>query len=381
MTRSQITFFRAIGMMIGSIVGVGVFGLPYAFSHSGFSLGLLILLLMAGLLTFLQLMYAEVVMQTKGKHRLVGYTRLYLGKGWSILATISLMASMWGAMLAYIIVGGQFFHLLIGASFGLPEIASSFALAGVASFFIYRGLKFASKIEVVIIGLLLFLFAFIILASLPHLRVEHLLTIDWKQALLPYGVVLFSLAGAAVVPELKDVLGKRSSQIGAVILTGMAVITILYILFSFAVVGVTGPETAEAAFDGLVPVLGSVFGFVVALLGSLTILSVYMLIGVELQNMFRYDFKLIQPVAWILSAGVPIFLFLVGLREFISLVGFVGAVFGGMIGIFIVMTYQKMRKGLEKEHHQCLHVPSLVSWILIGIFLSGICLEVGRILL
>jgi len=381
MTRSQITFFRAIGMMIGSIVGVGVFGLPYAFSHSGFSLGLLILLLMAGLLTLLQLMYAEVVMQTKGKHRLVGYTRLYLGKGWSILATISLMASMWGAMLAYIIVGGQFFHLLIGASFGLPEIASSFALAGVASFFIYRGLKFASKIEVVIIGLLLFLFAFIILASLPHLRVEHLLTIDWKQALLPYGVVLFSLAGAAVVPELKDVLGKRSSQIGAVILTGMAVITILYILFSFAVVGVTGPETAEAAFDGLVPVLGSVFGFVVALLGSLTILSVYMLIGVELQNMFRYDFKLIQPVAWILSAGVPIFLFLVGLREFISLVGFVGAVFGGMIGIFIVMTYQKMRKGLEKEHHQCLHVPSLVSWILIGIFLSGICLEVGRILL
>jgi len=73
---------------------------------------------------------------------------------------------------------------------------------------------------------------------------------------------------------------------------------------------------------------------------------------------------------------VPIALFLIGFREFIYLVGFVGAVFGGLHGVFIVATYQKMRIGLEKKKHKCFHVPNLVSWLLIGIFLLGVALEV-----
>lgn len=379
MKKNTLTFIRGVGMTIGAIVGVGVFGLPYAFAQSGFSLGLLILLLLGAMLIILQLMYAEVALQTRGKHRLVGYVRMYIGKEWSFVTLITLAASMWGAMLAYIIVGGEFFYLLFGGYFGFPEIVCSFVIAAVASLFIYRGLGFAAKAEVVIIGALLFLFLFIIGVSLPHMQAEHLLTLDWSQALLPYGVVLFSLAGIGVVPELKDVLGRRMrNNIGYVLTVGLLIVIALYVLFSFAVVGVTGGATAEVAFDGLVPILGPVFGFIVALLGTLTILSIYMLIGVELQNMFQYDFKMKKLPAFLLTAVVPIVLFLIGFREFIYLVGFVGAVFGGLHGVFIVATYQKMRKGLEKKHHKCFHVPNFVSWIIIGIFLLGVAVEIQQ---
>ena len=97
--------------------------------------------------------------------------------------------------------------------------------------------------------------------------------------------------------------------------------------------------------------------------------------------MFRYDFKINRSIAWLLSAGVPILLFTIGLREFIALVGFVGAVFGGMHGIFIVMTYQRMRRGLEKKHHKCLHIPSLISWIIVSVFLLGMGVEIWRTLI
>ena len=101
-----------------------------------------------------------------------------------------------------------------------------------------------------------------------------------------------------------------------------------------------------------------------------------MLIGVELQNMFILDFKMKKLSAFLLTAGVPIALFLFGFREFIFLVGFVGAVFGGLHAVFIVATYQKMRKGLEKKKHKCFHVPNYISWLLIIIFLVGVALEI-----
>lgn len=377
MTKKNIKFIRGIGMMIGSIVGVGVFGLPYAFAQSGFSVGLAVLLFMAVLLTTLQLMYAEVVIQTPGKHRLVGFVRMYMGHRWSGLALVTLAASMWGAMLAYIIIGGNFFHLLFGQTLGVPEFVCSLIMAGLVSYFIYRGLQFASKAEVFMILLLLLLFVFIIIAATPHVNPRNLITTDWTQMMVPYGVVLFAMAGAAVVPELKEVIGRENrNRFGLVIMIGMVVIALLYGTFSFAVVGVTGGATTDIAFDGLIPVLGAFFKTIVALLGSLTILSIYMLIGVELQNMFRYDFKMKKPVAWALTALVPIGLFLAGMREFIALVGFVGAVFGGIHGILIVRVYEKMRDKLERKHHKVFHVPTIISLLIIGIFAIGVVIEI-----
>ena len=45
------------------------------------------------------------------------------------------------------------------------------------------------------------------------------------------------------------------------------------------------------AFEGLVPDLGTTFLVVATLLGSLTILSIYMVLGIELLNTFKFDFN------------------------------------------------------------------------------------------
>ncbi len=376
MQEKTFTFWRAVGMMIGSIVGVGVFGLPYAFAKAGVPLGLLLLLVLAAILTGMQLMFAEVVMQTKGKHRLVGYVREYLGTGWSRVAALAVGVSCWGVMVAYLITGGTFISGLLNPWVDVSPFYGTVFVALVVAAATYGGLKEMSKVEIGFIGCLLFLFAFMMLASLPHVQLGHLSVSHPDRWLLPYGVVLFALSGVGVVPELKDVLGKRLlPKLPAAIVYAMAAVTVLYGLFSVVVVGVTGTRTTQTAFGGLMPVLGSSFGFVAGLVGTVTVISVFAMLALQMENMLRYDFGLSRRAAWVCTIGIPMTLFLLGMREFIPLIGFIGSVFGGLLGVIIVMTYERMRRSPVCERHHCLNVPSFVSWGIALVFLIGLVSE------
>jgi tyrosine-specific transport protein len=375
-------FLRSVGMMIGAIVGVGVFGLPYAFAQAGFALGLLELLVLGGMMVVLQLMLGEIVIQTPGHHRLVNYVGIYLGRAWKWVTLVALSFGVWGAMLAYLVVGGTFLHVLLSPVLGGETAVYSYVLATISSLLMFGGLALASRIEYLVVIALLFLFTFIILASLPSFDVSHILTTHWKEVFAPYGVILFSIAGMGIVPELKDVLGKNHQrQLASVIVLSMTVIVTLYALFAFAVVGVTGGDTTPMAFHGLIPHLGETFRVVATLLGSLTILSIYLVLGIELLNTLKFDFNLRHKTAWVIVCAVPIFLFVIGMREFIEIIGFVGSIFGGVLGILVALTYWSMqRRGICRTHH-CIHFPSLLTWFIITIFITGIVWETVTILL
>lgn len=368
-------------MMVGSIIGVGVFGLPYAFAQGGFALGLLALLFLGSMFVVLQLMLGEVVVQTPGHHRLVNYIGIYTGRIWKWVALLTLSLGIWGAMLAYIVVGGTFLRLLLSPVLGGESAVYSYALAISASLLVYGGLALAARIEYLIVGALLFLFAFIVLASAPFIDVSSFATLNLQNVFVPYGVILFSLSGMGIVPELKDVLGKTHvRQLSPVIILAMTAIVLLYAFFAFAVVGVTGSNTSSMAFDGLVPYLGGTFLVVATLLGSITILSIYMVLGVELLNTFKFDFNMRHKTAWFIVCVVPIVLFAMGMREFVDIIGFVGSVFGGILGILVALSYWTMRRrGLCRTHH-CINFPAPLTWLIIAIFAAGIIWEVVTVL-
>ena len=379
MIHPNFPFWRSVGTMIGSIVGVGVFGLPFAISQAGFPLGLLMLFLIAGMMTGMQLMYAEVAIQTEGDHQLVGYVREWLGETWSWIAVAALFSSLAGAMVAYLIVGGRFLHILLEPLMGGSEAVYALGLGVVAGFFIHKGLQFASRMDAVIVSGLLFLFLFVVLAAAPHIEVSNLAVVPQKGLVTLYGVILFSFAGTGIVPEMKKVLGKKQwHKLPLAVLLGMGIILWLYASFSFAVVGVTGQATTETAFEGLIPVLGQGFGVVGALIGSLTILSIYTILGVIMKDTLVVDFNMKKTPSWLLVAGAPLVMFLLGLREFIGIVGFVGAVFTGLTGIIIVLMYEKMRASpvCAGEEKKCLDVPSIIPWLIIFVFAVGILAEI-----
>jgi len=376
MRHASLPFFRSLGMMIGAMIGVGVFGLPYAFAQSGFGVGLLQLFVLGVLLVILQLMFSEVVVQTPGSHRLVSYIGLYLGPVWKWVTLLAFALGIWGAMLAYMVVGGEFLYSLLFPFLGGSPSVYAYAVAGISSLFIFGGLKYVSKMEILIISILLFLFLFIILASLPHIQLEHYATIDLSHFFVPYGVILFALAGLGIVPEIKEVLGSNHLRLMApVIISGMCIILFIYAFFSFAIIGVSGPATTPTAFEGLVPSLGETFRIVTAMLGSVTIFSIYLILGIELLNTFKFDFHRSHRFSWVLVCLVPILFYSFGFREFIHIISFVGGVFGGILGILVALMYWVMRRSSFCKTHHCLNFPAPLTWAIIAIFSFGIIIE------
>lgn len=381
MIHPDFKFLRAIGMMIGSVIGVGIFGVPFAFSQSGYVIGLVELLLLAILVTILQFMLAELSIQTEGNHRLVGLVGKYLGQKAKWFAMIAVAGGVWGGILAYMIVGGKFLQLLLQPIVPGQSFVFTYAIVIVAGYLIFRGLKFASRLEVGVVLTLIFLFIAIILQCIPLVHFQNLSSINWSKAFLPYGVTLFALTSIGIVPEIREVLGKKArSQLGTSIIFGMMVVVILYTLFSFAVVGVTGAKTTQMALDGLIPLFGESFRFVTLLLGTITITSIFMLLGIGLMNTFRFDFGCSKIKAWFLVMVVPVVLFVSGVREFISVIGFMGVLFGGGIGIFIVRTYMKMITHPFCVEKHCLNFPKILSWLVLFVFIFGLIFEAVHLL-
>ncbi len=373
-------FLRAVVIMVGSVVGVGVFGLPYAFQKSGPALGALMLIFVAVAVCGMQLMYAEVALHTPGNHRLAGYVRAYLGEKWSRFALAALALALWGAMLAYMIVGGTFLRALFAPGWDGSERAFGLVLAALAGYAMSRGIRSLARVEVVAVGVLAFLFAFIILAAAPHAHASFLSGVHPRGALLSYGVALFALAGMGAVPEMKDALGRvHERQLPRAIVASMAGVALLYLAFGLTVAAVLGPNVTESAFDGLVPVLGESFRMVASLLGSLAILSIFSMMGAELLRTFQFDFHVKKWPALCLTLGVPCLFFLVGPHGFVGVLGFVGSVLGGTLGILVVTMYEKMRSGPVCVTHRCLNVPRILSLAVVAVFLAGIVLTVVQL--
>lgn len=374
MVHPNMKLIRALATMVGSIVGVGVFGLPYVFAQVGYGAGLLILLLVAAMTTGILLMYTDVVVHTPGEHRFAGIIEAYLGKSWARVAMATLAFGFWGAMLAYLVASGELLSVLFGAEGVMAETLLGLCVAGLIAALSYRGLSFVARLEVWLLALLGFLFLFIIFAAAPHADLSRLAVAHGSDGWLAvYGVVFFSLTGGiSAIPEMRALLGKRAESLTHAMVLGMVCVTALYAAFTLAVVAATGGRTSEFAIDALIPLVGDSFRVVGVSLAVISILSIFLVGSVELQNSLRYDTRVGRIAAWALSIGVPVLLYLAGIRSFIGILGFIGAVFAGLNGILVILAYEKMRVSKVCREHVCLEVPRIVTVGIVLLYLSGI---------
>src|SRR5205085_340099 len=131
----------------GSMVGVGIFGMPYAFSQAGFGISM-IFLVTIGLSTLLvDLMYGEVILRTTGKHQLIGYTRKYLGPFFQKAIFFTALLTGYVGLLAYIIISGNFLQTLLSSFYFAPATTYSVVFAILLSLAVLKGLKTISWLE------------------------------------------------------------------------------------------------------------------------------------------------------------------------------------------------------------------------------------------
>jgi hypothetical protein len=82
-----------------------------------------------------------------------------------------------------------------------------------------------------------------------------------------------------------------------------------------------------------------------AVFGLLAVATSFLTLGENLKDQFQMDFKFSKIMAWGAAAGLPLAAYLLGARDFIDVLGFVGAVFGVIDGFLIALMARKIIKG------------------------------------
>ena len=365
-------FYSAIATLIGTIVGVGIFGIPYVVAKSGFLPGLLFLFVLGGAVLLLHLFYGEIVLRTPGKHRFVGYAQRYLGQWGKKLTTFTSVFTIYGALLAYTIVGGKF----LATIFGHSDFIWSLLFFAICSLAVFFGLRVITKMEILMSLFLILVIVLIFIKGWPVIKLNNLATLNWPYFFLPYGVILWAAGGWAAIPEMKEIFKRNSRLFKKAIIWGTLLPIFLYGLFVLTVVGVTGSQTSPEAISGLVQVLENRTIILGAIFGLLAVATSFLVLGLCLKKIFWYDYKINKHLAWALTCSVPLIAYLLHLRDFIAVIGFLGAALVGLEGILLVLIYQRAKKLGQRQPEYSLKLPPIIGYGLILIFALGIIYQI-----
>lgn len=377
-------YFTAAFILAGTILGVGIFGLPYVFSKSGFLTGLFFLFFCGVLVTINHLLYGEILLRTPGEHRLPGLAKIYLGKLGFSLTSISSIVSAISVLLAYLILGGQFFSNLgqaINHPMGVGLATIVFWIIGTIGFSFGVGfIGFGAILGVILI--VIFIIGFFIL-GIPHVQLEMLTKINFSQFLLPYGVLLFSLSDGSAVPEIlnyftKKGVTKEKIDFKKPIISGTLLPPILYILF---ILGVFGLFQGKIIPVDLIPGLlqyNPIVGLITNVLGIILILTSYFVIGLNLRNTLHLDLKMKGWASWLIPTALPIALYFFGFQNFIGVISFIGAVILGIVITTTVLIHKKSQEKGELIPSYQIKISSLARIALIILLLLGVGQEIAK---
>ncbi len=375
---SRITnFILAVSTLVGTIIGVGMFGLPYAASRSGVAVALAYLLVLGLVVTCLHLIYGEIVLRTGESHRLVGYARRYLGRWGKLAASVIFFVTLYLALWVYLLVGGEFLSTALSGYFSAGT--GSLILAALGFFVIYRGVRLAGVFEFLMTLVLLALIAGLVIYSKGFVAKENLILppaslADW---FLPYGIVLFALAGGSAVPEIRSLFrGGQASVLKKAIVWGTWLPIAVYAVFILVVVGISGGATSTEAIKGLSPFLGANVVKYGAAIGFLAVITSFFTIGLNIKNSFRFDLGWSPSVSFILTVAVPLALFWLGWNDFIKIISVGGAVLGGLEGLLLLAIWRRARRKGDRQPEYALKLKPILVYLIALVFVAGIVYEI-----
>jgi amino acid permease len=306
-------FLKALSVFTGTIIGVGIFSLPYIASKAGFFVVLGYFILMAVVVLFVHLFYGEVVAGTQESNYLPGHAAKYLGRKWKFFTLLVIGLGTLGALLAYLIVGGEFLNLFLSPLIGGNNVLWTLVFFIFGAFLIFRGIRSFAAFELVLLAVFFIILIAFFIKALPIINLENFASVNLGFLTLPYGVILFSLWGATFIPELKKMLSSDLKLFKRVIITGTIFSALTYLFFIITILGVSGPLTSKEAIEGFMKATGSNIVKAGLIFGIVNIFDSFVVIGLILRKILRYDFGLPRNIAWFIACFLPLILFFTGL--------------------------------------------------------------------
>lgn len=373
----QARSLQALALFVGTIIGVGVFAIPFVGAGAGFFATALEILALAVLVLFVHLMYGDVVAVTPARHGLPGYVGLYLGKRWGRVSQFSHILGLAGSMVAYLLLGSSFLHTILADFWPAVSLGWSMALFFIIGLVIFfYDSSFSTEAEALLTFLLIAALLGLIGLGVSHGTFGFLDTLDVSQLPASYGVILFALSGSVVIPRVYATFSHNHSSFRRVIIAGSFIPALLYVGFLFAILAASPAGVSKDAISGLVSVLGRSAVLLGSLVGFLATITSYIGVGLAEKSLLQFDFGLPKVLAWLTTSALPFLLIALGISDFITLIAFVGALAIGFDNLMIIGLWSRLPR------HIILRVlPQALPWVFALAFVAGMVYQILNLLI
>lgn len=342
----------AAGTIAGTTLGAGLFALPYLLSVSGVLPTAFFLAGLSAVVIYAHTLYWRVLRDSPEETHLLELARRHLG---SVAARGTFFATVLGLVLtvtAYVALGATFIESLIP----IPHAYATLLFWAICSLPLAFRLKRFIRVELLMTAVMCA--ALLVLVCTVPISFDALSLVNWPMAMLPFGPLLFALAGwTAVEPALAAVRNERGHRIPTLAL-GTSTVAILYFLFALAL-GSTGGDVTPDTLTGVLGVLPSWQVSLLLVAGVFAILTSYLPMNLELKNALRRGLGWRRSNAFTAALFLPYFLVLAGFNSFLAGVELVGGVF---IAAQYVAILQVSRKalGLRGWHRRMANAVSVL---------------------
>lgn len=361
----------AVALLVASGVGVGFYGIPFTFQKAGFLVGSIFFVALGVLSLIGNLLYGEVVLRTHRRHQFIGYVNKYLGVWPRRLNLFTFWVAIYGSLVGIIIISGDFLSNIFSSFLSFSPLVFSTLFIIFASVLVLAGLRAVSRFDFAIMVLFVLIVVLISLAGLDSINPGNYSLASRDFWFLPFGVILFTFNSSTGVPLMRERLAGQESKLRKTIFWGSLIPIIFYFLFTVVVVGVSGEITSPDAISGLggflgsrVVLLGSMFGFVSSF-------SIFLNLATSLKESLIEDFHFKNKTNWLLVMLPPYILFLLGLRNFIDIIGLVGGLVISIQLISLIFVYTKARESGERIPEYSISFPKWLLYFMILIFSLG----------
>jgi amino acid permease len=376
-------FLFPASILTTTIIGAGMFALPYLFNKAGIVASLFYLFFFGVVIVLIHLMYADIIVRTPENRRFSGYARIYFGE---LGHCLSVFMTIFGALLSltiYLILSVSFVNLIVPVASGAPAIypVLIFWLLGSSAIF-FNVNRLAMSEFLVFIGMAAIIFTIFGfgLANGGWGKMLSLPLIDFSNIFIPFGAVLFSMYGRSAIPTLLGYF-RNNSQLSLSgkwpIVIGSIAPAVVYLIFVFGIIGLSG-SVSEDAVSGLVGNLPGIVLCVVGILGIISLWSTYIVIGRDIKKSLEHDFGAPLFLSGAAVVAVPILFYIFGFQNFLQLVEFTGAVIIGLEGIFIVLMWLKASKRAVYDGPKLITKlnPPTIAFLLL-VFIAGIVYKIA----
>lgn len=365
----------AIATLIGGTLGAGLFGVPYVFARTGVLRGT-IRTLGIGLVTiFLNLLQAEISLSTPGNLPLSGIMKKLLPGNRSFIGIFAACMQFFIALFAYTSLAWGFLSLLIGPEYAFHPAVSASIYTIAIWLLLFRGINSIKKIDKIIVIIFVAMLLFLIIYGFSITTPSHFLASDSRYRFLPYGVLIYSLNSVSTIPLIEWLLDSEKKKLPRVIIIGWLICVAVVLLRGRSVVGISGAATSPDALSGLQTFIPNRLMKLSWLIGLFAITSPHLIIGEHFKETLQQAFRFRTTDARTTVVFLPLIAYLYIESDFVGTIGFWGAIFTGLICIFVgVMNLLLHAKHGKRESH-ILPYNRPISYLIIGVFTAWIIYE------